>query len=132
LDLTCKKGYYPYFNTAENFDYVGSYPELEYYVADNVSGDERAQFLERHKEQKGKIFCNKAELEVYCMDGVNVLRQECCVFRNLFFKLVGMDPFREALTISSICNKVFRTMFLKEETVGTISRVGPYGIPPVY
>jgi hypothetical protein len=35
------------------------------------------------------------------------------VFRNLFLKLVKTDPFRQAITISSICNKVLRTMFLK-------------------
>ena len=35
-----------------------------------------------------------------------------------------MDLFREAITISSICNKVFRTMFLKPDTVGIILREG--------
>ena len=35
-----------------------------------------------------------------------------------------MDPFREAITISSICNKVFRTMFLKSDTVGIVPRAG--------
>ena len=35
-----------------------------------------------------------------------------------------MDPYRQALTISSICNKVFRTMFLKHDTVGIIPRGG--------
>ena len=33
-----------------------------------------------------------------------------------------MDPFRQALTISSICNKVFRTTVLKPDTVGIIPR----------
>jgi hypothetical protein len=116
FDLTCKKGYYPHFlNTAEKLDYVGSYPEPEYYGADYMSGNERAQFLEWYKEQKGKIFGNKEELEAYCMDDVNVLRQACCAFINLFLELVGMDPFRQALTISSICSKVFRTIFLKRK-----------------
>ena len=45
------------------------------------------------------------------MDGVNVLKQGCCVFRNLFLKLVKMEHFRQAITISSICNKEFRNMF---------------------
>jgi len=58
------------------------------------------------------------------MDDVNVLRQACCAFRNLFLKLVKMDPFREAITISSICNKVFRTMFPKPDAVGIIPRAG--------
>ena len=31
FDLTCKKGYYThFFNTANNLDYVGSYPETKY------------------------------------------------------------------------------------------------------
>ena len=58
------------------------------------------------------------------MDDVNVLRQACCAFRNLFFKLVKMDPFRQAITISSICKKVFRTMFLKPDSVGIRPRGG--------
>jgi len=45
-------------------------------------------------------------------------------FRNLFLKLVKIDPFREAITISSICNKVFRTMFRKPDAVGIIPRAG--------
>ena len=104
---TCKKGYYPHFyNTFNNLDYVGPFPEP-------MSGDERAQFLEWYEEQKDKIFCNKQELLAYSMDDVNVPRQACCAFSNLFLKLDKIDPFREAITISSRCNKVFRTMFLK-------------------
>jgi len=74
--------------------------------------------------KKGKLFCNKDELLAYCMDDMNVLRQACCAFRNLFLKLIKMDPFREAITITSICNKVFRTMFLKPDAVGIILRAG--------
>jgi len=103
---------------------VGLNPEPKFYGADYMSGDERAQFLEWYEEQKDKLFCNKQELLAYCMDDVNVLRQACCAFRNLFLKLVKMDPFREAITISSICNKVFGTMFLKPDTVGIIPRAG--------
>jgi hypothetical protein len=49
-----------------------------------MSGDERAQFLAWHEEQKDKIFLNKEELLAYCMDYVNVLREGGCAFRNLF------------------------------------------------
>jgi hypothetical protein len=61
------------------------------------------------------------------MDDVNVLRQACCAFRNLFLKLVKMDPFRDAITISSICNKVFWTMFLKPDTKYYPESRLPYG-----
>jgi len=64
------------------------------------------------------------EMLANCMDDVKVLRQACCTFRNLFFKLIKMDPFRQVITISSICNKVFRTMFLKPDSVVIIPRWG--------
>jgi len=35
-----------------------------------------------------------------------------------------MDPFREAITISSFCNKVFRTVFLKPDAVVIFPRAG--------
>ena len=57
------------------------------------------------------------------MDVVNVLRQACCVFRNLFLKLVKMNPFRQAIPISSICNNEFRTMFPKPDTICINPRV---------
>jgi hypothetical protein len=125
--LTCKKVYYtPFFNTASNLNYEGPYPEPKIYGAVSMSVDERAQILECYEEQKGKLFRNKGELLVYCMDDVNVLRRTCCAFRNWFLKLVKMDSFREAITISSICNKVFLTMlpYLKTNTVDIIPRGG--------
>jgi hypothetical protein len=76
----------------------------------NMSREERAQFKDWY-EQKEKLFSNTEEMLAYSLDYVNVLRQACCAFRNLFLKLVKMDVFRQALTISSICNKVFRTIF---------------------
>jgi hypothetical protein len=45
-------------------------------------------------------------------------------FRNLFLKLVKMNPFLEDITISSIWNNVFRAMFLKPDTVGITPREG--------
>ena len=89
-----------------------------------MSKEERARFLEWYDTAKNNIFDNKKELLAYCLDDVNVLRMAYCSFRNLFLKLVKMDPFRQAITISSICNKVFRTYFLKADTVGIIPRAG--------
>jgi len=58
------------------------------------------------------------------MDEVNVLRQACCSLRYLFLKLVTIVPFRQAIAISSICNEVFRSMFLKPDSVVIISSGG--------
>ena len=71
-----------------------------------MTGDERAQTLEWYEEQQDKIFCNKQEHLDYCMDDVNVPRHACCAFRNLFLKLAKTGPFRQAITLSSICNSV--------------------------
>jgi len=46
--------------------------------------------------QKDKMFRNKEELLVYCMDDVNVMRQACYAFRIFFLKLV---PFGKLLQI---------------------------------
>ena len=77
-----------------------------------LSGDVRAQFSAWYKGIKDKIFYNKEESLAYFMNDVNDLRQASCAFRNLFLKLVKMDPFWLAITIWSICNKVFRTIFI--------------------
>jgi len=106
-----------FFNTASNY-------LTPNFMGQTMYADERAQFMQWHQEQKGKLFCNKDELLAYCMDDVNVLRLVCSAFRNLFLKLVKMDLFREAMTISSICSKVFRTMFLKPDAVGIIPGAG--------
>jgi len=124
FDLTCKKGYYPhFFNTADNLDYVGSNSEHKFYGADFMFRDERTQFSAWYMGVKDKIFNNWEELLAYCMDDVNVLKQACYAFR-IFLKLDKIDPFRQAITISSICNKVIRTKFLKADSVGIIPRGG--------
>jgi len=86
------------FNIDKNLVYVGPYPEPRFYGADYMSGDEGAQFLEWYEEQKDKIFCNNQELLSYCMDDVNVLRQACCAFRNLFLKFVKISQYRPFAT----------------------------------
>jgi hypothetical protein len=56
----------------KNLDYVGPCTEPKYYVADFMSGDERAQFLAWYDVQKEKHFHNKEELLAFCMYDVNV------------------------------------------------------------
>jgi hypothetical protein len=65
-------------------DYECPYSEPAYYGADFMSNYERGEFLAWLEEEKGNTFNNKTELLSYCMDDVNVLRQGCCAFRNVF------------------------------------------------
>jgi len=45
-------------------------------------------------------------------------------FPQFVFELGQEGPFRQVVRISSICNQVFRTMFLKPDSVGIIPRGG--------
>jgi hypothetical protein len=102
---------------------MGTYPEPEFYGADTMSVDDLDQLMQWYEEQKGRLLCNKDELQAYCMDDVNILRHSCCAFRNLFLKLVKMNLCKKCLTISSFY-KVFRTMFLKPDAVAIMPRTG--------
>ena len=75
---------------------------------------------------KGQNFNNKKDLLAYCKDDVIVLTQARCAFWNLILKSVKMELFRQAINISSICNKVFRAMFLKTDPLCIIVRGFPY------
>jgi len=111
-DLTCKKGnYFQIFNTANNLNYVGSHPEPKYYGADVRSGDERTQFSAWYEGVKDKIFNNREELLAYCTD-VNVLRQACRAFRNLFLKLSRWTTFGKSLQYSPFAIRCFRNKIL--------------------
>ena len=98
FNLKCKKGYsHHFFNTANNLDYVGSHSELKFYGADFMCGDERTLFSACYEGTKDKMFDSGEDLLAYWLDDVNILRQACCAFRNLFSKLVKKDPFGKSL-----------------------------------
>jgi hypothetical protein len=102
---------------------VGTYPEIECYGADYLSGDERAQFLAWYGEQKDNIFRNREELLDYCMGDVDVLRHAA----RLKFVFVQDGP-HSAISHNIVhLQKVFRTMFLNSDTVGIIPR-GSYRV----
>ena len=41
----------------------------------------------------------------------------CLLYREMFRKETGIDPFNKALTIASYCQEVYRTNFLKKDTI---------------
>ncbi len=119
LDELCK-GYFPHlFNRKENQDYVGPIPPEPYYMANGMSAKKRETFLEWHRKQRdnGYVFDFAKEIRAYCRSDVDILRRSCMEFRELFRDSTGIDPFERCLTIASACNLVFRTNFLKEDTI---------------
>jgi len=102
--------YAHYFNTEENFDNIGHFPDHSYYRVNEMSEEERSEFLEWY-EYQGPPFDKRGLLEQYCQDYVTVLNNACPVFRREFMQLGKLDVFLESIIIASACNKVLRKLF---------------------
>lgn len=131
-----KKGYFPhFFNTPENQNYVGPYPDVAHYGCDTMSDTDRSAFLNWHRAQieKGAVFDFSREIVEYCRSDVDILRQACLKFREILMQITGkeslslndegnleyylqdsVDPFNY-ITIASVCMAVFKSKFLPEE-----------------
>jgi hypothetical protein len=104
-------------------------PDVSYYVADDMGESERKDFLAWYEGQKSasEVFDDRRVLEQYCQDDVTVLRQACQAFRRDFKEIGKIDVYRESITIASACNKVFRELFLRPDTIGLIPTGGYTG-----
>ena len=114
------KGYFPHrFNKEENQSYVGPIPCQADYGVNFMKPETRKAFLTWHKEQRdnGYIFNFKEEFIKYCRSDVDILRKCIMSFREMLREITGVDPFEKCLTIASVCLEVYRTNFLKENTI---------------
>ena len=119
-DKLCK-GYFPHlFNKEENQNYVGSIPCQNDYGVNFMKPEERKVFIAWHQEQveNNYLFDFRKEIIKYCRSDVDILRKCCLLFREMLRKETGIDPFDKALTIASYCHEVYRTNFLKKDTIG--------------
>ncbi|XP_031338670.1 uncharacterized protein LOC116167447, partial [Photinus pyralis] len=120
-----RKGYFPYhFNTLENQNYIGPYPDMGYYGPNTMMADDREKFILWYNENKDKVFDMQKEIVTYCVLDVDILTLACLKFRESLIKAGNVCPFSEACTIASSCNKLFRRNFLKPDTIGLIPRHG--------
>ena len=84
-----KKGYFPHkFNTPENQDYIGDFPDASFYAPEQMSTRNSVLFFEWYKNQRG-IFNLQHELKTYCESDVNILKQGCLKFRDLVIKMTN-------------------------------------------
>ena len=114
------KGYFPHlFNREENQNYVDQIPAVPYYSPNTMKPEARETFLAWHKEQResGYVFNFKEEIVKYCRSDVDILRQCCMEFREMLRDKTGIDPFEKCLTIASVCHEVYRTKYLKKDTI---------------
>ena len=115
------KGYFPhFFNKEENQNYIGPIPDVEYYSPNMMKPEAREAFLAWHEEQveSNYVFNFREEIVKYCRSDVAILRECCMEFREMLRdKTNGIDPFEKCLTIASYCHEVYRTNFLKKDSI---------------
>ena len=114
------KGYFPHlFNKEENQDYVGPIPCQADYGVNFMKPEAREAFIAWHKEQveSNYLFDFQKEIVKYCRSDVDILRRCCLLFREMLRDETGIDPFERSLTIASYCHEVYRTNFLKKDTI---------------
>jgi hypothetical protein len=66
------------------------------------------------------VFNFQQEILIYCRSDVDILGRCCLEFRELFRDVTDIDSFEKCLTIASAGNLVFRTNFLKENTIAIL------------
>ena len=119
------KGYFPhFFNKEENQDYVGPIPHQNEYAPTTMKPEAREAFLAWHEEQteSNYVFNFREEIVKYCRSDVDILRQCCMEFREMLRDNTGIDPFEKCLTIASYCHEVYRTNYLKKDTIAVFER----------
>ena len=118
-DELCK-GYFPHmFNKEENQNYIGPIPCQNDYGVNFMKPGEREAFMAWHDEQVANNYRYdfREEIIKYCRSDVDIMRKCCLLYREMFRKETDIDPFNKALTIASYCQEVYRTNFLKKDTI---------------
>ena len=118
------KGYFPHlFNKDENQNYVGPIPCQYDYGVNFMKPAEREAFIAWHQEQveNNYVFDFRKEIIKYCRSDVDIMAKCCLLYREMFRNETDIDPFDKALTIASCCHQVYRTNFLKKDTIGIFS-----------
>ena len=120
------KGYFPHlFNTRENQNKVfPTHPDIKFYQDKYMKCEEREKFLNWYAVNRNKQFDLNHELYKYCESDVDILKRGVLTFRKLFIDLTNVDPFKKSITIASLCQLVFRTLFMKPDTIPLIQDSG--------
>ena len=123
-----KKGFFPYlFNTTENENFVGCWPDKEFYNPDEMPVKKRKKFMIWYENQKHKVYNHQRELKDYCLSDVIILKEGCITFIESFKEQFIEDPMFNSLTIASACMRVFKCNYLTPETIAIVPPSGRGG-----
>ena len=120
------KGFHPYL--FYDLNYAGPMLGLEYFDPPSEGSEERLKFDIWYNSQKEKTYVFKDAMYYYCRLDVDILRHGCIIFARLIKNITNVFPFYDKTchTIAGLALKVYRTNFLREETIGQIPAQG-YG-----
>ena len=84
---------------------------------------EREAFIAWHKEHADNNYQYdfRKEIVKYCRSDVDIMRKCCLLYREMFRQETDIDPFNKSLTIASYCQEVYRTNFLKKDTIAVFN-----------
>ena len=114
------KGFFPhYFNTSENQKYKGVHPSKSHYGYDTMTTKNKKEFDKWYETVKDKKFHFTFEIFYYCLLDVLILAKGCTLYKKLFLEITNnnIDPYQN-VTIAQCCTKIFRTLMLKDKTIG--------------
>jgi hypothetical protein len=128
LDTTdLKKGFFPYkFDKPVHWNYIGLYPDLEFYAPREKNSKDAKELVEWHTQQSNNVFHFRKDMLDYCIQDVRVLLSaiQASVKEDLIF--MGFDGMAETCTTAAKTMMFYRHSFLKADSIGVIPQDG-YG-----
>jgi G:T-mismatch repair DNA endonuclease (very short patch repair protein) len=122
-----KKGFFPYmFDKPSNWNYVGHFPDLEFYALREKREGEASDVEKWHIQQEDNVFHFRRDMLDYCLQDVRVLLSAIQVAVKEDLNFMGFDGMAETCTIAAKTMLFFRHSFLKADTIGVIPQDG-YG-----
>ena len=123
------KGFFCHlFHTKANVEanYVGPMPPKEMYDPDGMSPDTRTKFDAWYeaKVEANHVFKLPEELIAYCQNDVVILRKGVVKFCQDFQRVNNVNPMKYAITLASICNKVYRADHMPPDTISFVPANG--------
>jgi hypothetical protein len=85
--------------------------------------EQRQQFLEWYNKKVEESYVSDFEKELIenCRSDVDILIRGCFKLREEFLEIANIDPF-QYLAIASVCMAIYRTKYLKENTVAVVDK----------
>ena len=125
LSDNCIKGEFPHgFNTPDNWNYKGKFPELKYFYPDNRSESDRNELIKWHNSKCDTEFDFQKEIIMYCQQDVKVLMRSVMIFRDNWIKTTGLDCFTRSITLPMAVMESFKCNYLKSNQIAIIPLSG--------